>query len=127
MLSALCFYLVNICLIFSILYMLYRLLMAGRGPDSERGRGRSRKHGLPPHTHAPPTTSTALASITSTTTTIFALPSHYLYIQEFVMIFNLGYVELESQPSPLPPPPPLPGGEARISPVPSSTRSPIPN
>ena len=41
------------------------------------------------------------------------------------MIFNLGYVELESQPSPLPPP--LPGGEARISPVPSSTRSPIPN
>ena len=48
MLSVLSLYLVNTCLIFSILYMLYRSLMVGRTPSSGLGRGRQRKHGLSP-------------------------------------------------------------------------------
>ena len=66
MINVLCIYLVNIYLIFSILYMLYKSVMAGQTPGSERGRGRPRKHGLPPRTYAPPTISTMPASTTPT-------------------------------------------------------------
>ena len=55
MINVLCIYLVNICLIFWILDMLYILVMAGPTSGSGRGRGRPRKHGLPPCTRAPPT------------------------------------------------------------------------
>ena len=52
----LCLYLVNTCLIFLILYMLYKSFMAGRTPGFGRGMGRLRKYGLPPTPvpHPPP-------------------------------------------------------------------------
>ena len=56
MLNVLCLYLVNIYLIFSLLYMLYRLVMVGWTPSTRRDKGRLRKHGLPLHTRAPSTT-----------------------------------------------------------------------
>ena len=40
MINLLCLYLVNICLIFFIFNMLYRLVMSGRILGSEWGRGR---------------------------------------------------------------------------------------
>ena len=131
MLSVLCLYLVNICLIFSILYMLHILLMARRGPGSGWGRGRLRKHDLPPRTRAPSTTSTMPASTTPATNASSAIPGYSPHFQEFVMIPNPGYVELGPQPlilphsSPSPPTPP--GGEARTSPVLGSASSLIPS
>ena len=84
MVNVVCLHLVNICLIFSILYMLYRLVMAGRTPGSGRGRGRPRKHGLPPRTYVPPTTSTAPVSTTPVSdASSFPLD---LDTQKFVMI-----------------------------------------
>ena len=107
--SVLCFYLVNTCLMFSILYMLCKSLMAGWGPSSEWGSNRSRKHGLPFRTHAPSTTSTMPVSTTPSTTTTFTPLGHPPYTQEFVMIPNPGYVESGPQPSfPPQPSPPLP-------------------
>ena len=99
MLSVLCVYLVNVCLIFSILYMLYRSLMARQEHGSGLDKGRPRKHGLPPHTRAPPTNSTTLVS---TTTPSFAPLGHSPHTEEFVMIPNLGYVESGPQPLFLP-------------------------
>ena len=65
------------------------------------------------------------ASTTPTTIATFAPYSHSLHTQEFVMIPNPRYMKSGYQP--LFPPqssPPL-GGEARTSPVPGSTPSPI--
>ena len=103
--------------------MLYRLVMAGRTPSSRRGRGRPRKHGLPPAPRTPPTTSTTPASTTSAGGSSVP-PSPYT--QEFVMIPNPGYHNSEPQPLFLQqasshPPPPL-GGEACGQPA--STPSP---
>ena len=91
----LCLYLVNICLIFSILYMLYKSVMAGQTHGSRRGRGRSRKHGLPTHTHALITTSTAPTSTTPVGDGSSVPPGPYT--QEFVMIPNPGYHNLGPQ------------------------------
>ena len=93
----LCLYLVNICLIFSILYMLYRSVMSRRTPDSRRDRDRLRKYGLPPNIRAPPTTSTTLASTTPSSDGSSVPPSSHT--QEFVMISNPGYHNPEPQPS----------------------------
>ena len=129
MLSVLCLYLVNICLIFLILYMLCRSLIAGQGPGSGQSRGRSRKHGLSPRTHCPATTPTAPVSTTPTTAATSASLGHSPHTQEFVMIPNPGYVELWPQPSfSLQPflPPPL-RGEAHTSHVPSFAPSSTPS
>ena len=69
--SVLCLYLVNIYFTFSILYMLYILLMARQGPSSRLGRGRPRKQGLPLGAHALPTTSTRPTSTIPTTASTF--------------------------------------------------------
>ena len=50
--------------------------MAGQGSSSGQGRGRLKKHGLPPHTCAPPNTFTSSAFTTPTTTTTSTPPSH---------------------------------------------------
>ena len=47
MINVLCLYLVNICLIFFIFYMSYKLVKVGRTLSSGWGRDRPRKHGLP--------------------------------------------------------------------------------
>ena len=121
--SVLCLQLVNIYITFSILYMLYRLLMAGRAPDFRQGRGRPRKHGLPLRTCAPPTASTAPVSTTPTTATTSTPPGHPPHTQEFVMIPNPRYVESGPQPSfPSQPSPPS-RSEARTLSVPGSTPS----
>ena len=129
--SVLCLYLVNICLTFSISYILYRSLMAGWALGSKRGRGRLRKHGLLSRTRAPSTTSTVPAFTTPTTATTSTPPGHPSHAQEFVMIPNHGYVKSGLQPSfftqpSLPPPQPL-GGEACTSPIPGSTPSSTPS
>ena len=64
---------------------------------SRRGRGRLRKHGLPPRTHAPPTTSTTPTLTTPTSDGCFVPPGPH--IQEFVMIPNPGYHNSGPQPS----------------------------
>ena len=69
--------------------------MAGLGSNSKRGRGRLEPWPNP-HTYTPPTTSNVSTSTTPTTSTPPGRPPHG---QEFVMIPNLGYVELGSQPS----------------------------
>ena len=74
------------------LYTLYKSLIAGLGSSFGRGKGRLRKHGLPPHTRAPPTSFTALASTIPTTATTFTPPSHPPHTQEFVMIPNPRYM-----------------------------------
>ena len=129
MLSVLCIYLVNIYLIFSILYMLYRSLMARRTLGSRRRKGRARKHSLSPRTRAPPTTSTVPTSTTPITDATSAPPSPHT--QEFVMIPNFGYVKSMPQPSfpqqPSPPPPPPLGDKVRTSRITDSAPSPIPS
>ena len=97
MVNVVCLHLVNICLIFSILYMLYRLVMAGRTPGFGRGRGRPRKHGLPPCTRASPTTSTFPASTIPASDGSSVPPVPHTH--EFVMIPNFGYHNLEHHPS----------------------------
>ena len=78
--------------------MLYKSLMAERGSNSRQGRGRPKKHGLPPCTYVPPTTSAALASNTLTIVTTSIPPSHPPHTQEFIMILNIRYVEPGPQP-----------------------------
>ena len=107
--------------------MLYKLVMAGRTPGFRRGRYRSRKHGLPLHTRAPPTTFTAPASTTPTSDGYSVPPGPHT--QKFVMIPNLGYHNSGPQPSFLQqaslPPSPSPGGQARSQPA--SAPSPTPS
>ena len=117
--------------IYWFIHMLYISLMAGWEFGFGWGKGRPRKYSLLSRTHAPSTTSTAPASTTPTIATTSTPPSHCLYIQEFVMIPNFGYLEPRPQPSfpPQPSPswsPPL-GGEARTSSVPNSTPSSTPS
>ena len=97
MINVLCIYLVNIYLIFSILYILYGSVMAGRTPGSGRGRGKPRKHGLSPCTRALPTTSTLPASTTPTSDRCSVPPDPHS--QEFVMIPNSRYHNSEPQSS----------------------------
>ena len=104
--------------------------MLRRGSSSGQGRGRPRKHDLPPHICTSPTVSTAPASTTSTAATTSTTSSHSPHTQKFVMISNPKYVESRPQPS-FPPQPSLPpslplGGEACTSLVPDSTPSPTP-
>ena len=75
-------------------YTLYKLVMVGWTPGSRRGRGRLRKHGLPPRTRSPPTTSTAPAS---TTLAGGSSVPHGPHIQEFVMMPNPGYHNSKTQ------------------------------
>ena len=102
MLNVLYIYLVNICLIVSILYMLYRSLVVGPAPGSRQGRGRLRKYSLPLCTHAPSTTSAMPASSAPATDASSAPSGHSPHTQKFVMIPNFGYVESRPQPSFLP-------------------------
>ena len=106
--------------------MLYKLVMAGRIPGFRRGRYRPRKHGLPPHTCAPPTTFTASASTTPASDGSSVPPGPYT--QKFVMMPNLRYHNSRPQPSflqqPSPPPSPSPGGEARGQPASASSPAP---
>ena len=114
--------------VYWFMHILYRSFMVGWGFSSGWGRDRLRKHGLPHRTRALPITSAAPMSTTPTIATTSTPLGHLLHTQEFIMITNLGYVKPRSllsfptQPSPFPPPPP--GGEARTSPIPSSTPTP---
>ena len=89
----LCLYLVNKYFIFSILYILYKSLMAGRGSGFRRGKGRPRKHGLPSHTRGPSITFIVPTSTTPTTAAAFSPPAHFPHTQEFVIIPNPEHVE----------------------------------
>ena len=88
--------------------------MARRTPSSGRGKGRPRKHGLPPHTCTAPTTSSTPASTTPVGGSFVPPGPH---TQEFVMIPNIDYHNSELQPSfqqqTFPPLPLPPEGEAR--------------
>ena len=90
MINVLCLYLFNICLVFLIFYMLYRLVMTGRTPSSGGGRGRGRptKHDLPPRTRTAPITSSTPASTTPVGGSSVSPGPH---TPEFVMIPNPGY------------------------------------
>ena len=63
--------------------------MTGQTPSSGRGRGRPKKHSLPPRIRGLPTTSTVLVStIPVSDASSIPLGPH---TQEFVMIPNRGY------------------------------------
>ena len=71
--------------------------MVRRTPGFGRGRGKPRKHGLPPRICDPPTIYIVPASTTPASDASSVPPG--LHTQEFVMIPNPGYVESGPQPS----------------------------
>ena len=67
--------------VYWFIHMLYKSFMAGQESSSfEWGRARLKKHGLPPHIHSSPTTSTAPASNTPTTTATSTPRSSFIYL-----------------------------------------------
>ena len=78
-----------------IFYMLYRLVIAGRTLGSGRGRGKPKKHDLPPCTRTPPT---AITTPVSTTLEGGSFVPPGPHTQEFIMTPNLGHHNSEPQP-----------------------------
>ena len=78
--------------------MLYKPVMTGWTPSYGQGRDRSRKHGLPPRTRAPPTTTSIVSASTTPVSDGCSVPPGP-HTQKFVIIPNPGYHNSGPRPS----------------------------